>query len=115
MEKIVTEFLIELLSFLNIDQKKSALVEIDFSEEIKRLIIDKLKIIHIQDSFIDRSSRTDIVGVEWSGDINGFPLIVSSKGKWSIVSIKNGDKIIIKPLTVLEYLNNPQNGNIFLY
>ena len=115
MEKILTEFLIELLKYLSIDQKKEPFGEIDFSEEIKRLIIDKLKINHLQDSFIDRSSRTDIVGVEWSGDINGFPLIVSSKGKWSIVSIKNGDKIIIKPLTILECLNNPQNGNIFLY
>ncbi len=121
MEKILTELLVKLLDYLSKDQRNSELVEIDFSEEIKKLIIDKLdkitssdKINDLKNHVVDCSWGTYIIGVEWKSSIKELCL-ECEEGRWPIVHIKYGGNIVIKPLEIQKYLNNTQYGNIFLY
>lgn len=117
----MTELLVELLDYLSKDQRNSELVEIDFSEEIKKLIIDKLdkipssdKINQLKDRVVECAWGTYIIGIAWKSSIKELCL-VSEEGSWPIVYIKHGGNIVIKQLEIRKYLNNTQYGNIFLY
>lgn len=122
MEKILTELLVELLDSLSIDQKNQEVVEIDFTEEIKKLIIDKLdkipqsnKLDQLKDNVVHRSWGTYIIGIKWMANVKVPYLITGVEGCWPIVSIKYDGKVAIKPLEIQKYLNNTQYGDIFLY